>query len=79
MEFAADNTKTATLKNLALLIKNGLQLLFKIQMLSVLFPLMVRKTMRPSSLSATNLDVKFLTGRTYLEPPVLNLSVQSFA
>ena len=48
-------------------------------MLSVLFPLMVRKTMRSSRLSAINLYVKVLTGRTYLEPPVLNLPLQSFA
>ena len=48
-------------------------------MLSVLFLLMVKKTMRSSSLSNINLDAKVLTGRTYLEPPVLNLPFQSFA
>ena len=35
--------------------------------------------MQSSSLSAVNLDVKVLTGRAYLEPPVLNLPLQSFA
>ena len=79
MEFAVDNTKTVTIKNLALLTKDDLQLLFEIQMLLVLFPLMVRKTMRPSSPSAINLNVKVLAGRTYLEPPILNLPGQSFA
>ena len=48
-------------------------------MLTVLFPVMVRETMRPSILSAINLHIKVSTGRTYLEPPVLNLPVQSFA
>ena len=48
-------------------------------MLSVLFLLIVRETMRSSSLSAINLNVKGLIGRAYLEPPVLNLPLQSFA
>ena len=35
--------------------------------------------MRSSSLSAINLNVKVLTGRACLEPPVLNLPLQFFA